>query len=65
MLLALVWSHASPFNISFWALALAVLISLCFYLLLEGGEAWKLPRTLAATRRETPLPPGLGCSTQY
>lgn len=62
MLLALVWSHAPPFNISFWALALAVLISLCFYLLLEGGEDWKPPRTLAAGCRETPISPGLAAA---
>lgn len=59
ILLALVLSHAPPFNISFWALALAVLILLCFYLLLEGDEDWKLPRMLAAASRETPLSPGL------
>ena len=62
MLLALVWSHAPPFNISFWALALDVLISLCFYLLLEGGKDWKLPRMLAVACRETPLSLGLAAA---
>ena len=58
ILFALVWSHAPPFSISFWALVLAVLVSLCFYLLLEGGEDWKPPRMPAAACRETLSPQG-------
>lgn len=37
-------------------------VGLCFYLLLEGGEDWKLPRLLAAGCRETPLSPGLAAA---
>lgn len=55
-LLVIPRSHAPRSNISLWALALAVLISLCFYLLLAGEEDWKLPRVLAAAT-ERPLFP--------
>ncbi|OWK62995.1 hypothetical protein RLOC_00014827 [Lonchura striata] len=53
-LLAILRSHAPRSNISSRALALAVLISLCFYLLLAGEKDWKLPRVLAAAT-ERPL----------
>lgn len=57
-LLAILRSHAPRSNISFWALALAVLISLCFYLLLAGEEDWKLPRVLAAATERPLFPQG-------
>lgn len=57
-LLGFLWSHAPRSNISFWALALAVLISLCFYLLLAGEEDWKLPRVLAAATKRPLFPQG-------
>lgn len=57
-LLAFLRSHASRSNTSFWALALAVLISLCFYLLLAGEEDWKLPRVLAAATERPLFPQG-------
>lgn len=60
-LLAIPRSHALHSNISLWALALAVPISLCFYLLLAREEDWKLPRVLAAAT-ERPLSPALAAA---
>lgn len=55
---AILRSHAPHSNISSRALALAVLISLCFYLLLAGEEGWKLPRVLAAATERPLFPQG-------